>query len=46
VRSLRLRVMPGVEEQIALREREIVHAMRFKESVEIIKADMGQKKVY
>ncbi|CDN43887.1 MULTISPECIES: manganese catalase family protein [Paenibacillus] len=29
-----------------LREREIVHAMRFKESVEIIKADMGQKKVY
>ena len=29
-----------------LREREIVHAMRFKEAVEIIKADMGQKKVY
>lgn len=29
-----------------LREREIVHAMRFREAVEIIKADMGQKKVY
>ncbi len=29
-----------------LREREIVHSMRFKESVEIIKADMGQKKMY
>jgi len=29
-----------------LREREIVHALRFKEAVEIIKADQGTKKVY
>ncbi|WP_338554107.1 manganese catalase family protein [Paenibacillus sp. KS-LC4] len=29
-----------------LREREIVHAMRFKEAVEIIKEDREQKKVY
>lgn len=29
-----------------LREREIVHAMRFKEAVEILKADREQKKVY
>ncbi|ANY66198.1 spore coat protein CotJC [Paenibacillus sp. BIHB 4019] len=29
-----------------LREREIVHALRFKEAVEIIKEDRDQKKVY
>jgi spore coat protein JC len=29
-----------------LREREIVHALRFKEAVEIIKADREQKKIY
>lgn len=29
-----------------LREREIVHALRFREAVEIIKADREQKKVY
>jgi spore coat protein JC len=29
-----------------LREREIVHSMRFMEAVEIIKADQQQKKVY
>ncbi|CAH1219126.1 Manganese catalase [Paenibacillus plantiphilus] len=29
-----------------LREREIVHAMRFKEAVEIIKADRDTKKIY
>ena len=29
-----------------LREREIVHSLRFKEAVEILKADRDQKKVY
>ncbi|MBN2984937.1 MULTISPECIES: manganese catalase family protein [Cohnella] len=29
-----------------LREREIVHSLRFREAVEIIKADRGQKKVF
>ena len=29
-----------------LREREIVHAMRFREAVEIIKADREQKKFF
>ncbi|RUT46075.1 spore coat protein CotJC, partial [Paenibacillus anaericanus] len=29
-----------------LREREIIHSLRFREAVEILKDDRGQKKVF